>query len=206
MIWFLRRICGWMFARCDRQLHDVHRRVMWAGVFPRPFFIGTQFIMLSPGRQERQGSGKKVTEDEIGKEVVDTAVHIHYEIGPGLLELVYEVVLAHELRGKGLRLADKRLGYLLDFDEALMKHGITRIVNRLQEQGLIPWRSWRLGEREGFSSAPTNSADEPIISICVHLCNLWLAFLVCLESTKLPKLRTEQLTLDLRAPSRPDAR
>lgn len=33
-----------------------------------------------------------------------------------------------------LRLADKRLGYLLNFSEALMKHGITRIVNRLPEQ------------------------------------------------------------------------
>jgi len=73
-----------------------------------------------------------VTEDEIGKEVVDTAVHIHQEIGPGLLELMYEVVLAHELRGKGLRVADKRLGYLLNFGEVLMKHGITRIVSRLQ--------------------------------------------------------------------------
>jgi GxxExxY protein len=32
-----------------------------------------------------------------------------------------------------LRLADKRLGYLLNFSEALMKHGITRTVNRLPE-------------------------------------------------------------------------
>lgn len=32
-----------------------------------------------------------------------------------------------------LRLADKKLGYLLNFSEALMKHGITRIVNRLPE-------------------------------------------------------------------------
>lgn len=33
-----------------------------------------------------------------------------------------------------LRLTDKRLGYLLNFSEALMKHGITRIVNRLSEE------------------------------------------------------------------------
>ncbi|MGH8240414.1 MAG: GxxExxY protein, partial [Steroidobacteraceae bacterium] len=32
-----------------------------------------------------------------------------------------------------LRLADKRLGYLLNFGEAVMKHGITRIVHRLHE-------------------------------------------------------------------------
>src|SRR3546814_20940283 len=120
-----------------------------------------------------------MTEDEIGKQVVDVAVSIHREVGPGLLEMVYEVLLAHELRRRGLRverqvpisiayqglkfdegfradlvveakvivelkcveklsnahkkqlltylrLADKRLGYLLNFSEALMKHGITR--------------------------------------------------------------------------------
>lgn len=44
-----------------------------------------------------------MTEDKRGKEVIDTAVHIHQELGPGLLEVVYEGVLAHELRGKGLR-------------------------------------------------------------------------------------------------------
>ena len=32
-----------------------------------------------------------------------------------------------------LRLADKRLGYLLNFNESLMKQGIIRIVNRLPE-------------------------------------------------------------------------
>lgn len=32
-----------------------------------------------------------------------------------------------------LRLADKRLGYLLNFGDALMKDGITRVVNRLAE-------------------------------------------------------------------------
>jgi GxxExxY protein len=32
-----------------------------------------------------------------------------------------------------LRLADKRLGLLINFNEALIKNGITRIVNRLEE-------------------------------------------------------------------------
>jgi GxxExxY protein len=127
-----------------------------------------------------------MTEDEIGRQIVDVAVRIHRGMGPGLLETVYEVILASELRRSGLRverqvpisvtyegltfdegfradlivenkvivelkcaerisnvhkkqlltylrLADKRLGYLLNFSEALMKHGITRIVNRLHE-------------------------------------------------------------------------
>ena len=44
-----------------------------------------------------------MTEDEIGKQVVDAAVRIHRELGPGLLETVCEVVLARELRRRGLR-------------------------------------------------------------------------------------------------------
>ena len=39
-----------------------------------------------------------MTEDEIGRQVVDVAVKVHRDVGPGLLEMVYEVVLAHELR------------------------------------------------------------------------------------------------------------
>ncbi|MGD9613634.1 MAG: GxxExxY protein [Kiritimatiellia bacterium] len=41
-------------------------------------------------------------ENEIGKIAVDAAVQIHRELGPGLLEIVYEVVLAKELENRGL--------------------------------------------------------------------------------------------------------
>jgi len=41
-------------------------------------------------------------ENDIGKIVVDTAVKIHKVLGPGLLESVYEVVLAKQLRKRGL--------------------------------------------------------------------------------------------------------
>ena len=44
-----------------------------------------------------------MTENEIGKVVVDTAVAVHRELGPGLLESVYEVALAYELGQRGLR-------------------------------------------------------------------------------------------------------
>ena len=43
-----------------------------------------------------------MTEDEIGKQIIDAAVQIHQELGPGLLETVYEVILASELRRRGL--------------------------------------------------------------------------------------------------------
>jgi GxxExxY protein len=43
-----------------------------------------------------------MTENEIGRFVVDSAIAIHRELGPGLLESVYEVILAHQLRQRGL--------------------------------------------------------------------------------------------------------
>lgn len=126
-------------------------------------------------------------ENELGKIVIDIAIQIHREIGPGLLESVYEIVLVHELRRRDLRvdrqvpipveyrghtfdegfradvliedkvlvelkcvervsnahrkqlltylrLTGMKLGYLLNFSEALMKTGITRMVNGLEEQ------------------------------------------------------------------------
>lgn len=118
----------------------------------------------------------------IGATVVDCAVSLHMETGPGLYETVYEVVLAHDLKARGLRverqvpvpielrnikfdegfradmivegkvllelksvetvtkahkkqvltylrLTGIKLGYLLNFGEALMKDGITRIID-----------------------------------------------------------------------------
>lgn len=42
-----------------------------------------------------------MTENDIGKIVVDCAVQLHKTLGPGLLESVYEVLLAHELEQAG---------------------------------------------------------------------------------------------------------
>ena len=111
---------------------------------------------------------------------------IHKELGPGLLESVYEIILLHKLRERGLKaerqvaipieyqgikfeegfradiiidekvilelksieavhnahkkqlltylkLTEMKLGYLLNFGEALMKNGIIRTVNGLEE-------------------------------------------------------------------------
>lgn len=128
-----------------------------------------------------------MTENEIGTIVVDAAIAVHRALGPGLLESVYEVILAYELRRRGLtverqvpiaieydgvkfdegfradiivegkvvlelksiehtnaahrkqiqtylRLSGHKLGFLLNFGEALMKGGITRAVNGLEEE------------------------------------------------------------------------
>jgi GxxExxY protein len=125
-------------------------------------------------------------ENKIAKLVVDAAYHVHTKLGPGLLESVYEVVLAHEMEKRGLvferqgsipvqydglffdegfradmvvedsvilelksvesvasvhkkqlltylRLADKKLGLLLNFGAPLIKKGIFRVVNKLEE-------------------------------------------------------------------------
>ncbi|MEQ8208883.1 MAG: GxxExxY protein [Lacipirellulaceae bacterium] len=126
-------------------------------------------------------------ENPLSKEIVDSAYKIHTTLGPGLLESVYEVVLAHELRERGLevirqkpvpieyeglkfeegyrldllvenkvivevksvetifpvhkkqlltylRLLDKRLGILINFNEELIKDGIKRVANGLTEE------------------------------------------------------------------------
>jgi GxxExxY protein len=127
-----------------------------------------------------------MNENEIAKEVVDSAIKVHSTLGPGLLESVYEVVLAKELGQRGLtierqvkvpiqyegvwldegfradiiierkvilelksveqlanvhykqlrtylKLADKRLGILLNFGAELMKDGIKRIANGMTD-------------------------------------------------------------------------
>ena len=43
-----------------------------------------------------------MTENEIAKLILDKAFIVHTKLGPGLLESVYEIVLAHELRKAGL--------------------------------------------------------------------------------------------------------
>ena len=42
-------------------------------------------------------------ENEIAQVVVDVAFQIHKQLGPGLLESVYQAVMTHELRKRGLR-------------------------------------------------------------------------------------------------------
>src|SRR5438132_12390066 len=45
-----------------------------------------------------------MTENEIAKQIVDVAYKIHTGFGPGLLESVYETIMAYELQKRGLQL------------------------------------------------------------------------------------------------------
>jgi GxxExxY protein len=61
--------------------------------------------------------------NKIGKEIVDAAFTVHKNLGPGLLEKVYEICLCHELKKKRisyLRQVDIPIEYdSLTFDEGL---------------------------------------------------------------------------------------
>ena len=43
-----------------------------------------------------------MTENDIGTIIVGVSIALHRELGPGLLESVYEIILIHELQQKGL--------------------------------------------------------------------------------------------------------
>lgn len=62
-------------------------------------------------------------EEQVGKAIVNAAYKIHRELGPGLLEKVYEACMAHELRKTGIdvkRQIDLPIVYDgIEFDEGL---------------------------------------------------------------------------------------
>ena len=43
-----------------------------------------------------------MTGNEVAKQIVDVACQIHPRLGPGLLESVYEALMAHELAKRGI--------------------------------------------------------------------------------------------------------
>ena len=45
--------------------------------------------------------------NEISGQIVDAAMKVHTELGPGLLESAYEACLLHELRKRGYRVLNK---------------------------------------------------------------------------------------------------
>ena len=124
--------------------------------------------------------------NDISSQILDAAIKVQRELGPGLLESIYEVCLAYELRKRGLRvhtqvslpvvydgmridagyrvdllvedqviielkavekvlplreaqlltylkLADKRLGLLINFNVTRLKDGFKRYANQLEE-------------------------------------------------------------------------
>ena len=63
-----------------------------------------------------------MTENEIAKIVVDAAYHVHKRLGPGLLESVYETVLAYELKKRGLKI-DRQMAVAIVYDNIKFDEG-----------------------------------------------------------------------------------
>lgn len=125
-----------------------------------------------------------MTENEISYKIIGTAIELHRNVGPGLLESAYENALAYDLRESGLdvkqqlplpfvykevkmdvgyrvdllvenkvivevksvetlapvhyaqlltylKLSDKKLGLLINFNSKILKNEIHRVVNNL---------------------------------------------------------------------------
>ena len=61
-------------------------------------------------------------ENEIATAVVDAAFKIHTTLGPGLLESVYEAVLAFELQRRGLQVA-RQVGLPVNYEGVKLELG-----------------------------------------------------------------------------------
>lgn len=61
-------------------------------------------------------------ENEISKTIVNTAFQIHYTLGLGLLESVYEEIMFHELRKQGLSI-ERQQGIPVIWNELKMQIG-----------------------------------------------------------------------------------
>ncbi|WP_404310781.1 GxxExxY protein [Neorhodopirellula lusitana] len=73
-----------------------------------------------------------MTENELATIAVDVGFKIHQKLGPGLLESVYQKVMAHELRKRGL-IVEEEVPVPVIWDDTKMEVGfrIDLYVNRL---------------------------------------------------------------------------
>ncbi len=63
-----------------------------------------------------------MNENSLSKTILDAAFKVHTETGPGLLETVYEVLLAHELRKAGLKV-ERQLPIPIHYDGLVFEEG-----------------------------------------------------------------------------------
>ncbi len=61
--------------------------------------------------------------ESIGKSIVNAVFKVHSELGPGLLEKVYEVCLTHELRKAGLLVA-RQIDIPIQYDGIVFDEGL----------------------------------------------------------------------------------
>jgi len=64
-----------------------------------------------------------MTENEIGKIVVDSAIKVHKVLGPGLLESAYEACLVHELIKKRDLKVQSQVGLPVKYEDVVLDVG-----------------------------------------------------------------------------------
>jgi GxxExxY protein len=62
-------------------------------------------------------------EEAIGRKIVNAAFQVHTTLGPGLLEKLYEVCMAHELRKVGLGVA-RQINIPIQYDGLVFDEGL----------------------------------------------------------------------------------
>ena len=77
--------------------------------------------------------------DDISGAVVDASIRIHRDLGPGLLESVYEIVLARCLERRGLRVV-RQLPMSFSYDGMDFEQGF-RIDLLVEEQVIVELKS-----------------------------------------------------------------
>ena len=79
--------------------------------------------MISRGDAETRSEFGEVPElDDITGTIVDVALKIHKELGPGLLESVYEAVLAGALNRRGLQV-ERQQAFRFEYDGMIFDEG-----------------------------------------------------------------------------------
>jgi len=112
-----------------------------------------------------------MTENEIGTIIVESAIEVHRELGPGLFESVYEAVLARCLEERGLRV-QRQFPVPIRFRKVLFDEGFrvdllvedkvvvalksveqVSLVHRKQVQTYLRLSNCKLGYLLNFGSA-----------------------------------------------------
>lgn len=123
-----------------------------------------------------------MTENELAKIVVDAAYRIHVKLGPGLLESVYEVVLAHELRKLELQV-DRQVPISIAYDNMAFDEGFradllvenkllielksveqVKLVHKKQVLSYLKLAGFRLGLLINFGEAFIRDGIERIVN------------------------------------------
>jgi GxxExxY protein len=80
-----------------------------------------------------------LSENHLSKMVLDAAFRIHTKLGPGLLETVYEAILAYELRKQGLEVK-RQEPIRIKYDEVTFDEGF-RADLEIEQKLLVELKS-----------------------------------------------------------------